>query len=118
MQLRELQQTLAAFAARRDWQRHHTPKNLAMALAGEAGELLAIFQWLTPDEATDVMHHPDRAHQVEDELADVFSYLLRLADVLDVDLAAALHAKIARNEHRYPAPHDPQPSADDARIRP
>jgi NTP pyrophosphatase (non-canonical NTP hydrolase) len=102
MELREMQRSLAEFAARRDWQRFHTPKNLAMALAGEAGELLAVFQWLTEEQSTTVMSEPDQAQQVRGELADVLAYLLRLADVLDVDLTAALRDKIALNEKRYP----------------
>jgi NTP pyrophosphatase (non-canonical NTP hydrolase) len=102
MELREMQRSLAEFAARRDWQRFHTPKNLAMALAGEAGELLAVFQWLTEEQSATVMSEPDQAQQVRGELADVLAYLLRLADVLDVDLVSALRDKIALNETRYP----------------
>jgi NTP pyrophosphatase (non-canonical NTP hydrolase) len=102
MELREMQRSLAEFAARRDWQRFHTPKNLAMALAGEAGELLAMFQWLTEEQSATVMSEPDQAQQVRGELADVLAYLLRLADVLDVDLVSALRDKIALNETRYP----------------
>ncbi|MBY5162083.1 nucleotide pyrophosphohydrolase [Nitriliruptoria bacterium AS10] len=75
-----------------------------MALAGEAGELLAEFQWLTPDEASAVMDDPAKADAVRDELADVAIYLVRLADILGVDLAAAAHAKIDRNDERFPAP--------------
>jgi NTP pyrophosphatase (non-canonical NTP hydrolase) len=102
MELRALQRQLAEFATRRDWQQFHTPKNLAMALAAEAGEVLELFQWLTPEQSTTVMAKPADAHRVREELADVFAYLLRLADVLDVDLADALQAKIAVNEQRYP----------------
>ncbi|SFQ72866.1 NTP pyrophosphatase, house-cleaning of non-canonical NTPs [Amycolatopsis arida] len=85
-----MQTALAEFVVRRDWQQFHTPKNLAMALAGEAGELLELFQWLTPEQAAQIMHTPEQAERVRHELADVLSYLLRLADVLEVDLAAAL----------------------------
>jgi NTP pyrophosphatase (non-canonical NTP hydrolase) len=102
MELRELQSLLNDFARRRDWHQFHTPKNLAMALAGEAGEVLAIFQWLTPDQSAAVMAGENQAEQVRAELADVFAYLLQLADVLGVDLAAALRDKIAVNEIRYP----------------
>jgi dCTP diphosphatase len=100
----ELQRRLRDFARERDWEQFHTPKNLAMALAGEVGELVEIFQWLTPEEASQVMEGP-RADDVEDELADVLIYLLRIADVLGIDLAEATRAKLERNEHRYPAPH-------------
>jgi NTP pyrophosphatase (non-canonical NTP hydrolase) len=101
--LRDLQALLREFAERRDWRQFHTPKNLAMALSGEAGEVASLFQWLTPEESVRIMARPDRAHRVRGELADVFAYLLQLADVLDVDLADALHRKVALNEERYPA---------------
>ena len=98
----DLQRRLRDFAGARDWEPFHTPKNLAMALAGEVGELLEIFQWLTPEQAAQVMGS-DRAQDVADELADVFIYLARLADVLGVDLAAVADAKLDRNERRFPA---------------
>ena len=94
---------LRAFADARDWGQFHTPKNLVMALGGEVGELMALFQWLTPDEAAGAMQMPTTAHAVQDELADVFCYLVRLADVLHVDLVQAARAKLAANEQRYPA---------------
>jgi dCTP diphosphatase len=102
--IEDLQQRIREFARERDWEQFHTSKNLAMALSGEVGELVEIFQWLTADESADVMDGP-RAEDVEDELADVFIYLLRMADVLSVDLAEVTRAKLERNEHRYPAPH-------------
>jgi dCTP diphosphatase len=102
--LEGLRTRLQSFARARDWEQFHTPKNLAMALAGEVGELIEIFQWLTADESERVMDGP-RAEDVEDELADVFIYLLRMADVLGVDLAEATRAKLERNEDRYPVPH-------------
>jgi NTP pyrophosphatase (non-canonical NTP hydrolase) len=100
--MKELQDLLAQFAQERDWEQFHTPKNLAMALAGEAGELLEIFQWLTPDESQKIMQAPQKAKAVEQEMADVYSYLLRLADVLGIDLAQALTDKVEKNRDRYP----------------
>jgi dCTP diphosphatase len=100
--IEDLQHRIREFARERDWEQFHTPKNLAMALSGEVGELVEIFQWLTADEAGRVMDGP-RAEDVEDELADVFIYLLRMADVLGVDLAQVVRAKLQRNEHRYPS---------------
>jgi dCTP diphosphatase len=100
--IEDLQRRIREFARERDWEQFHTPKNLAMALSGEVGELVEIFQWLTAEEAAGVMESP-RAGDVEDELADVLIYLLRLADVLDVDLLAAAQMKVGRNEQRYPA---------------
>jgi len=99
----DLAERLRDFTAARDWEQFHTPKNLAMALAGEAGELLAEFQWLTPDEAARVMADPQSARQVRAEIADVFLYLTRLADVLGIDLLAAAADKLAENERRYDA---------------
>lgn len=91
---------LREFAAVREWEQFHTPKNLAMALAVEAGELLEHFQWLTPEQS-DVLPEERRSH-VEMELADVLLYLLRLSDRLNVDLLDAAGRKIALNEAKYP----------------
>ncbi|GAB2800185.1 nucleotide pyrophosphohydrolase [Streptomyces chlorus] len=97
-----LQRRLAEFAAARNWQPYHTPKNLVAALSVEASELVEIFQWLTPEESARVMEDPDTAHRVGDEVADVLAYLLQLCEVLGIDPLAALDAKIDRNEHRFP----------------
>jgi NTP pyrophosphatase (non-canonical NTP hydrolase) len=99
--LRALQQRLAAFAAARDWEQFHSPKNLAMALSVEASELVEEFQWLTEEQSQAL--DPERRERVRLELADVFIYLLRLADRLDVDLLRAADDKIAQNERKYPA---------------
>lgn len=101
--VRQLQGRLAEFAAARDWKRYHTPKNLTAALSVEAGELVEIFQWLTPEESTRVMEDPKTGHRVEDEIADVLAYLLQLCDVLGVDALSALAEKIERNEKRFPS---------------
>jgi NTP pyrophosphatase (non-canonical NTP hydrolase) len=100
--LRTLQAALAQFARDRDWERFHSPKNLAMALAGEAGELLEVFQWLTEDESRAVARAPATARAVRDEIADVLLYLARLADVLGIDLDEAVRDKLRRNAERYP----------------
>jgi len=102
--LTELATATADFAAARDWQPWHTPKNLVMALSGEVGELTALFQWLTPEESAAVMADEKAAADVRDELADVLLYLVQLARVLDVDLAEVARAKLARNELRFPPP--------------
>jgi dCTP diphosphatase len=98
----ELQGTLREFAREREWEQFHTPKNLAMALTGEVGELVELFQWLTAEESGAIMSDSRRAEQVRHELADVFGYVLRLADVLGVDLSDALHEKIRVNAEHYP----------------
>ena len=89
------------FAQERDWEQFHTPKNLAMALSVEASELVEIFQWMTPEQAAEVMSG-EKARAVQDEVADILTYLLRFADVAGIDLDAALKAKSADNERRYP----------------
>ncbi len=99
--LRTLQERLAAFAAARDWEQFHSPKNLAMALSVEAAELVEEFQWLTDEQSRNL--DADRRERVRLELADVFIYLLRMADRLDVDLLRAAADKIALNEQKYPA---------------
>ncbi len=100
--LEDLRDALRRFAAVRDWDTYHTPKNLVMALSGEVGELTDLFQWLTPEEAAKAMEDEELAWNVRDELADVMHYLVRLADKLDVDLIEAAFAKIDRNERRFP----------------
>ena len=102
-----LQDRLTRFAAAREWEQFHTPKNLAAALSVEAGELLEIFQWLTPEQAADIMSDPDSAHRVRDEAADVLAYLLQFCAAVGVDPLAALAAKIERNELRFPVPGAP-----------
>ena len=98
--LRDLRDELRAFAAERDWDQFHSPRNLATALAVEAAELLEPFQWLTEEQSRALP--PETRAAVEEELADVLLYLVRLADKLDVDLAAAARAKIVRNGEKYP----------------
>lgn len=99
-----LQKRLVAFAAARDWEQYHTPKNLAAALSVEAAELVEIFQWLTPEESERIMADPEAAHRVTDEVADVLAYLLQFCSAVGVDPLAALAAKIERNEERFPVP--------------
>ncbi|MCX6102449.1 MAG: nucleotide pyrophosphohydrolase [Proteobacteria bacterium] len=90
------------FVKDREWDVFHTPKNLSMALAGEAGELVEIFQWLTPEESFEVMKSPKTCQEIQHELADILYYTLRMADRLDVDLEKALIEKLKQNAKRYP----------------
>ncbi len=99
--LEDLARRLRRFAADRDWEQFHTPKNLATALVAEAGELAAEFQWLTA--AQSAAPEPAQLERIRAEAADVLIYLVRLADKLGFDLAAAATAKIDVNEKRYPA---------------
>jgi NTP pyrophosphatase (non-canonical NTP hydrolase) len=89
------------FAQERNWEQFHTPKNLAMALAGEVGELLAELQWLTPEQSSAVMQDERLGPRVRAEIGDVTIYLLRLADVLDIDLAQAASDKLSEAGQRY-----------------
>ena len=98
--LEALRDAQRAFAAEREWDQFHTPKNLAAALAVEAAELLEPFQWLTADQSASLA--PEQLAAVREEMADVLLYLVRLADKLDVDLLAAAQDKIARNALKYP----------------
>ena len=99
----ELRRLVEEFVARRDWHQFHTPKNLAMSLAIEAGELMEHFQWLTPEQALATANQPEKLAEIAAELADVFAYGLAMANVLNIDLAAALQQKMAKNERKYPA---------------
>lgn len=99
MGIDELTAALREFAAEREWEQFHTPKNLAMALAGEAGELVAEFQWLTAEESAALDAEQRKA--VGEEMADVLIYLCRLADVTGIDLMAAAEAKLEANRSRY-----------------
>lgn len=99
--LERLRQELARFAAARDWEQFHTPKNLAMALIAEAAELVEHFQWLTPEQSAELAS--DKREAVAHELADILLYLVRMADRLDIDLLRAAFDKLALNERRYPA---------------
>ena len=97
-----LQSQLRDFAFGRNWQKYHSPKNLSMALAVESSELLEIFQWLTPDESQEINNIAFQKIEIQNELADILACLLRLADVLEIDLEAAIKNKIAKNMEKYP----------------
>jgi len=97
----DLKKRLAEFAKERDWEQFHSPKNLAMALIVEAGELVEQLQWLTEDETHRLSSAQHQA--VSEEAADVLLYLIRFADRLGIDLEQAAWAKIDKNALKYPA---------------
>jgi dCTP diphosphatase len=97
----ELARLIRAFAAERDWDQFHTPKNLAMGVAIEAAELMEEFHWLTPEQSAGLA--AEQLQAVRHEMADVFVYLVLLADKLGIDLIAAAAEKIAINAGKYPA---------------
>jgi dCTP diphosphatase len=102
-ELKELQTLVGEFARERDWGQFHLPRNLVLALVGEVGELASEFQWLSDDMIAAKLEDGNFVGSIGAELADVLSYLLRLSDVLGIDLADELRKKIAVNEVRYPA---------------
>ena len=102
MDITAIQTTLRKFTQDRDWEQYHTPKNLSMALAVEAAELVEIFQWMTPDESVAVKDAPDLKHDVEEEIADVINYVLRIAEVLNIDVERAVLNKMDKNAVKYP----------------
>lgn len=99
-----LEAALQRFADERDWQRFHTPRNLMLALTGEVGELAEIFQWLSDEEVARLAEDPARFTHLQEEVADVLLYLVRLASVMKLDINAAVRDKLAKNARKYPAP--------------
>ena len=97
-----IQEHLRVFVREREWEQFHDPKSLAMSLAIEAGELMEVFQWVDTRDALAVMDDPGKAAAVREEMADVLAYLLRLADVLSVDLSEAVWDKLSKNTSKYP----------------
>jgi len=103
MDIHKIREHQRKFVSEREWEKFHDPKNLTMALAGETGELLEIFQWLTSEESKTIMTDPKRAEMVRHEISDIFYYLVRLTDLLGVDLEKAFWEKMELNARRYPA---------------
>ncbi len=101
MDISELQERLRAFAEERDWEQFHSPKNLASALSVEAAELLEHFQWLDSEASQNLS--VEKKQEVAEEMADVLNYLLRLSDVLQIDLEEAIENKMELNGAKYPA---------------
>jgi NTP pyrophosphatase (non-canonical NTP hydrolase) len=100
-ELEELRLKVSEFARQRDWDQFHSPKNLAMALIVEAAELVEQFQWMKQSESRELDR--ENLQAVEEELADILVYLVRIADQLDIDLMSAARRKIESNAAKYPA---------------
>jgi len=98
----ELKQRVRIFARERDWEQFHSPKNLSMALAAEAAELMEHFLWSDSEESKARSQDPSRRCDIEAELADVVIYAIEFANVTGIDLAAAIEAKMAANAKKYP----------------
>ena len=112
-----LRELVRHFVDERNWSQFHAPKNLSMALAIEAAELMEHFQWITPEESHQVRNHPEKHLAVREELADVICYALAIANVLQIDIATAVEQKVRKNAEKYPVeqfrgrsgPEDPAP---------
>jgi len=102
MDIEEIRIRLAKFAKARDWDQFHSPKNLTMGLAAEAAELLELFQWLTEEQSRAIVRNAKEMELVREEVADVFIYLVRLADKLGIDIEAEVKKKMKVNEKKYP----------------
>lgn len=102
VEVRGAAQALREFAEARDWAQFHSPKNLVMALSGEVGELNEIFQWMTEADSFKAASSEATAKAVRDEIADVALYLIRLSDVLGIDLNEAVSSKLVMNAAKYP----------------
>ncbi len=98
--MKELQRKLKGFVSEREWEKFHTPKNLAMALSVEVAEVVEHFQWLEPAES--MVLSPEKKRQIRDELGDVLIYLLQLSEKLGIDLVRAAHDKVEKNRAKYP----------------
>jgi dCTP diphosphatase len=102
MEYPKLVEELRAFVAERDWSQFHDPKNLAMLLASEAGELLAEYRWITNQQADEFSREPEARQRIASEIGDVGIALLLLCDRTGIDLQTAMRDKLARNRERYP----------------
>jgi dCTP diphosphatase len=99
----ELRALMAMFVAERDWEQFHSPKNLSMSLAIEVAELMEHFQWISMAESRLLTDNPKAKNEIADEMADVFCYLLGMANAMNIDLSSAVQDKMIRNRAKYPA---------------
>jgi len=98
----ELRQIIADFIDQRDWNQFHDPKNLSMAIATEAAELMEHFRWIKNDASYDLVKNPDSLHEVGEELADILAFVLSFANTADIDITTVLKAKMTKNAEKYP----------------
>jgi NTP pyrophosphatase (non-canonical NTP hydrolase) len=102
LDLKKINSEIERFASDRDWDQFHSVKNLSMALSVESAELLEIFQWFTEEQSNKVKNDPKTMSKVEDEVADIFVYLLRIVSKTNIDLEAAVLNKLKKNAEKYP----------------
>ncbi len=99
----ELRREIAAFIHERDWEQFHDPKNLSMAIATEAAELMEHFRWAKNEASHDLVKAPSTQHAIAEELADILAFVLSFANAADIDITSTLRAKMAKNAAKYPA---------------
>ncbi len=102
MDIKKINDEIDDFVSERDWEKYHKPKNLVMALSGEVGELNECFQWLDDEDIEEVKNNSEKIVPIENEIADIFIYLVRIANKMDIDIEDAVYKKIALNKLKYP----------------
>lgn len=103
--IQKIKTEIRQFCKDRDWDQYHSPKNVAAALSVEASELLEIFQWVKEDDSRKIMLNEKQATHIKEEISDVFYYLVRMADLLNIDIEAEFYEKMKKNALKYPATH-------------
>ena len=98
----QLRSEIATFIRERDWEQFHDPKNLSMAIATEAAELMEVFRWAKNDASREMIHDPATRHAIGEELADILAFVLSFANATDIDISSTLRAKMAKNALKYP----------------
>jgi NTP pyrophosphatase (non-canonical NTP hydrolase) len=102
VKIHELKEKIKDFCDKRDWDQFHNAKELAVALSIEASELLEIFRWKNPQEVSELFNNPKKKEDIEDEMADIMYFLVRMAQRYNIDLSEALDRKMEKNEKKYP----------------
>lgn len=102
LKIEKIKEATRKFVQEREWEQYQTPKNMSIALTIEAAELMEIFQWLNDEEVLQIKHNKDKIKQIKDEVIDIFYWIIRLSDVLDINLETAFWEKLRKNEEKYP----------------
>lgn len=102
LDIQRIQEAQREMVKEREWEKFHTPKNLAVAATVEASELAEVFQWMTDEESLNVVNNPKKMQAIRDEIADVLFYLLRISDILKIDVDKAFWEKFEKSKAKYP----------------
>ena len=100
--IKDLKLMVREFVQKRDWQKFHTPRNLAESISIESAELLEIFQWFSKEDSPKIKQDPTKQERIRDELADILIYSLSLSNVMEIDITETIKGKLTKNENRYP----------------